>query len=313
MIRIKKQRISMSKRTDFQNRIEYCVLKIFVFIIYLIRRPLASCLAHIVALILFYFIPFRKKEVIEGLKLAFPQKNLSEIQQISKRVYENFAQIFVDIFFISKMSDEKIESLVVYDEEIIKKALAKGKGLVLMSAHYGNWELTALALAKKYPVALIIATQSNSYVDRMINEFRIKEGFNIIGFQRDDKISFRGILKALRKNQILAILGDQDDGHQGIFLPFFGRIASTPKGPAFFALQSGSPIITAFGVRQKDGSMKMIVEELPISNIGNAEEDIKTINKIYYKRLEVAIREYPEQWFWFHRRWKTKPPSNRNL
>jgi len=294
----------MSKRTRFQDYAEYIVLRTAMLTMVILHRPIAQVLGQIAAIIAYHFIPFRKKIIMSGLKLAFPQKDEKEIMKITKAVYKNFFAIFIDIFFVSKMSDKKIEKMLIYDEALINKTMSRKKGLVLMSAHFGNWELSALAFAKKYPVALIVAKQSNSFVDKIVNEFRTKEGFNVIGFQRDDKISFRGIVKALRKNQVLAILGDQDAGRGGVMLPFFGKEVSTPRGPAFFAIHAGSPIITAFGIPQKDGSMKMKIEELPIPNTGNEDEDIKIINTIYYKRLEEVIREHPEQWFWFHRRWK---------
>ncbi|MDR1926338.1 MAG: lysophospholipid acyltransferase family protein [Endomicrobium sp.] len=295
------------KRNKLQNYAEYYGLKVLIFIICLLRRHAAHALGTIIALIMYYFIPVRKKETLKNISLSFPEKSEKEVKLIAKNTYKNFVKILIDMVFISKMSDKEIEKLLIFDEDIIKKAFNKGKGLVLLSAHFGNWELSALAFSKKYPVALIIAKQSNSFIDNMISNFRMKEGFNIIGFQRDDKISFRGVMKALKKNHILAILGDQDAGAQGVFLPFFGRLASTPKGPAFFAIHAGSPIITAFGVVQKDGSMKMEIEELEIPNTGNEEKDIEIINTIYNQRLEAVIRKNPEQWFWFHRRWNTRP------
>jgi KDO2-lipid IV(A) lauroyltransferase len=274
---------------------------------YFIGRPLSLLFARFAAFMMFYFIPIRKKDVIGGLRLAFPQKSLKEIKKIALAVYNNFTAVFVDFLFIPKMPVEKLDEMLIYDRELIERTLAQGKGLVLLSAHYGNWELSALSFAKKYQVALIVPNQSNGYVDRMLNEFRTQEGFHIINFNKNERIAFRGIVEALKKNKVLAILGDQDAGHLGLFIPFFGHIASTPKGPAVFALAAKSPIITAFGCRQKDGSMKMKTEILPIPNTGNREEDIKIINTIYYQRLEEVIREHPEQWFWFHRRWKSRP------
>ncbi|MDR3274760.1 MAG: lysophospholipid acyltransferase family protein [Endomicrobium sp.] len=295
------------RRTKLQNYTEYSVLKMLIFMICLLGRTASQFLGKMIALIIYYFIPIRKKKVLENITLSFPEKNKKDIQLIAKNTYRTFIRILVDIFLISKMSDKDIEKLLIYDEDVIKKALSKDRGLILMSAHFGNWELSALAFAKKYPVAFIVAKQSNDFIDKMLSSFRIKKGFNAIDFQRDAKMSFRSIVKTLRKNQILAILGDQDAGEHGIFLPFLGRLASTPKGPAFFAIHTGSPIITAFGVSQKDGSMKMKFEELLMPNTGDEKKDIEIINTIYNKRLEEAVRENPEQWFWFHRRWNTRP------
>ncbi|MDR1926742.1 MAG: lysophospholipid acyltransferase family protein [Endomicrobium sp.] len=298
-----------AKRTNLQNYAEYYGLKILMFTVCLLHRSIAQFFGRILSFLLFYFIPVRKKQLLENIVLAFPEKSKQNVNLIAKNTYKTFARIFIDMFFIFKMSGDEVEKLLTYDKNMIDKALARGKGLVLLSAHFGNWELSALALAKKYTVALIVAKQSNDFVNRIISSFRNKEGFNVIDFQRDDKMSFRHIIKALRKNYVLAILGDQDAGHQGVFIPFFGKLASTPKGPAFFAIHAGSPIITAFGVYQKDGSMKMKLEELPIPNTGDEKKDIEIINGIYNERLEDIIRENPEQWFWFHRRWNTRPKN----
>jgi KDO2-lipid IV(A) lauroyltransferase len=295
------------ERTNFQNFLEFIGLKVLIFIVFLLGRKIAQLFGKFFSFIVFYFVPFRKQLVLTNISLSFPEKSKKEINKIAKNTYKTFIRVFIDMFFISRMPDENIERMLVYDKDMIEKALSKGKGLVLLSAHFGNWELSALAFAKKYPVALIVAKQSNDFVDTMIESFRSKEGFNIFNFQRDDKMSFRQIIKVLRKNQVLALLGDQDAGHKGVFLPFMGRLASTPKGPAFFALRAGSPLMTAFGVCQKDGSMKMKLEELQMPNTGNEEKDIEAINTIYNKRLEEVIRENPDQWFWFHRRWNTRP------
>jgi KDO2-lipid IV(A) lauroyltransferase len=273
----------------------------------LLHRPAAQFFGGMLAFVIYYFVPIRKKQMLENISLSFPEKSKKAISLIARNTYRNFVKIFIDMFFILKMSDVKIEELLVYDNDIIKSALSKGKGLVLMSAHFGNWELSALAFAKKYTLAIIVAKQSNNLIDKMITDFRNKEGFNIIDFKKDDKMSFRHIIKALKKNQVLAIPCDQDAGCRGIFIPFFGRLASTPKGPAFFAIKAGSPIVTAFGICQKDGSMKIKLEDLPMPNTGDEEKNVTIINSIYNKRLENAIRENPEQWFWFHRRWNTKP------
>jgi KDO2-lipid IV(A) lauroyltransferase len=295
------------ERTSLQNHLEYIGLKILIFLVFLLGRRIAQFFGKALTIIVFYFIPFRKRLVLTNIALSFPEKSKKEVKEIARNTYKTFVRVFIDMFFISKMPNEEIEKMLVYDKDIINKALSKNKGLVLLSAHFGNWELSALAFAKRYPVALIVAKQSNDFVDTMIESFRNKEGFNVLNFPRDDKMSFRKIVKVLRKNQVLAILGDQDAGHKGIFLPFMGRLASTPKGPAFFALRAGSPIITAFGVCKKDGSMKMKLEEVQMPNSGDEEKDIEIINTIYNKRLEEVIKENPDQWFWFHRRWNTRP------
>jgi KDO2-lipid IV(A) lauroyltransferase len=143
----------------------------------------------------------------------------------------------------------------------------------------------------------------------MINNIRTKQGFKTI--DKDDKMAFRNILKTLKANETVAILADQDAGNQGVFAPFFGRLASTPKGPALFAIKAGCPVITVFGIRQPDDKIKVRFAEIPLPDTGDIEKDIEIINTRYCRLLEDIVRQHPDHWFWFHRKWKTRPPSEK--
>ena len=278
-----------------------------MFFVYLFPRTLAHKIGKFIAVSAYYIVPVRKKHIIAMLALSFPEKSLEEIKKITKNIYINFVQTVVDIMFFPKMSGEQLKEMMIYDnKELIEKVYAQGKGTILLSAHFGNWELTALSFSKRYPMSVIVAKQSNDLVDKMMNDIRTKQGFNTIYKDNAGQL-FRGVAKALKNNEFVAILADQDAGKQGVFVPFFSRPASTPKGAALFAVKYGCPVITAFGVRQSDGTMKMKVSEIRVERTGNEEEDIKNINLQYSKMLEDAVRENPEQWFWFHRKWKTQP------
>lgn len=299
----------MSKRSNFQNYIEYYALVIVIFFIRLLGRKIAQKAGAFFAGFTYYFIPVRKKHVIEMLKDAFPEKSLKDVKAITKNAYKSFISTIIDIMFFPKMSDEQIMNMMVYDEkgmQVIENAYNQNKGTVLMSAHFGNWELTALSFSKKYPMSVIVAKQSNDLVDRMMNNIRTKQGFKTI-CKDDVSSTVRSVMKALKKNEFVAILSDQDAGKQGVFVPFFGKLASTPKGAALFALRAQCPLVTAFGIKQKDGKMKMKISEIKLPNTGNQDEDIRIINAQYSKQLEEVVRIAPQQWFWFHKKWKTRP------
>lgn len=299
--------MAKKKRGKIQNYIEYYALKAAMSFVYLFPAAVARKIGRFLAAFAYYFVPVRKKHVIEMLTVSFPEKTSSEIKSIAKDTYKNFLSTMVDIMFFPKMSDEQIKKLMILDnEELIEKAYKNGKGTILLSAHFGNWELTALSFSKRHPMSVIVAKQSNPLVDKLINDIRTKQGFNAIN---RDSMAYKGVLKALRKNEFVAILSDQDAGKQGIFIPFFGRAASMAKGPALFAIRAGCPVLTAFGVRQPDGTMKVRISEILLPNTGEEEKDIEIITSEYAKRLEQAVRENPEQWFWFHRKWKTRPPE----
>jgi KDO2-lipid IV(A) lauroyltransferase len=295
----------MTKRTKFQNYVEYIVLKTVIFFIRLFHFKLAVEIGEAVGIVSYYIVNFRRSHVIDMLVQSFPEKSQKEIRIIARNTYKNFVRTVVEIIFFPTMSDEEIKKLLVCTNEyLVEKAYSEGRGIIFMSAHLGNWELTALAYSKKYPMSVVVANQSNIFVDKMMNNVRTKQGFSTIS---RNGISFRDVMKALKRNEIVAFLADQDAGHQGVFIPFFGRLTSTPIGAALFALRAKSPIIIALGIRQKDGIMKVEFTEVPMPNSGYTNKDIEIINTFYLKKLEDIIRRYPEQWFWFHRKWKTRP------
>ena len=268
-------------RTKFQDYAEYYALKLIMAFIMLFPMKMALKAAEALAIFIYYFIPFRKTYVLSALKLSFPEKSETEIKSILKGLYKHFAKTIVAIMFFPKMSDDKIRNMMKIDEDLLNKTLKKKKGA---------------------------ANQSNHFVDEIMNDMRVKNGVKII--LRDDRhASARKVMKALRNNEFVAILVDQDDSKHGIFVPFFGRLCSMPRGAALFALRADCPIFTGFGVHHKDGSMEVKLREIPHPHSGDIDKDVEIINTTYCRHLEEAVRSHPEQWLWFHKKWKTRPPE----
>lgn len=284
--------------------IEYYALKIFVFFIFLIPVSFTKPIAVIISKIAYTFIPIRKKHIIKSLKEAFPNKSDKKILQITKDVYRQFAITVMEMIFFNKLNKNQLKYAInIENIYLIEKAFKQGKGCILLSAHFGNWELLAKSFAQRHSMSVIVAGQENYLVDKMINDLRTTNGYNTI---YKDKSVARKVLTALKKNEFVAILGDQDANKQGVFVPFFGRLASTAKGPAVFALKAKCPVYTAFCVRLKDGSYKTTVEEIVIPENMSENEKVEYIMAEYNKVLQSYVEKYPSLWFWFHRRWKTK-------
>jgi KDO2-lipid IV(A) lauroyltransferase len=295
----------MTKRTKIQDYAEYIALRIVIFFIRLIPFKFAVKIGEFIGIISFYLVNFRRSHVIDMLTQSFPKKSKTEIERIVRSTYKNFARTVIEIIFFQIMSDEEIKKLFVCaNEHLVKKSYAAGKGTIFMSAHLGNWELIPLAYSKIYPMSAVVANQSNVLVDKMIDNVRTNQGFATIS---RDGMAFRSVMRALKRNEIVVFLADQDAGPHGVFVPFFGRLTSTPKGAAVFALRAKCPIIIVLCVRQKNGATKLNFTEVPMPNTGDEDKDIEAINTFYSKKLEDIVREYPEQWFWFHRKWKTRP------
>ncbi|MDR1952415.1 MAG: lysophospholipid acyltransferase family protein [Elusimicrobiota bacterium] len=296
-------------RGKIQDFIEYYGIKMLMSFIRLFPMSLAIKIGEILAVFVYYFIPIRRKYVIEALSLSFPQKTKKEIKSIIKAMHKNLARTMTTLVFIPAMSDEKIKDMMKVDESVLAETFKKGKGAVIMSAHFGNWELTALSLAKRYPLSVIVAKQSNHHIDKVMNEMRTKKGYDIIS--RDDKYAARKVLKVLKQNHFVALLADQNESKNGVYVPFFGRLCSMPRGGAVFALRAECPLFTAFGVHKEDGSMEIELKEIPLPHSGDVLDDVKTINTIYSQQLEEVVGKYPEQWLWFHKKWKTRPKASR--
>ncbi|WP_413853918.1 lysophospholipid acyltransferase family protein [Candidatus Ruminimicrobium bovinum] len=283
---------------------EYIALKIFIFFIFLIPVKCTKPIAIVISKISYYFIPVRKKHIINSLKQAFPEKNDKEILKITKDVYRQFAITIMEMIFFNKLKKEQLKYAInIENIYLIEKAFKQGRGCILLSAHFGNWELLAKSFSQRHKMSVIVAGQENFLVDKMINDLRTTNGYNTI---YKDKSVAKKVLYALKDNEFVAILGDQDANKQGVFVPFFGRAASTAKGPAVFALKAKCPVYTAFCVRLKDGSYKATVEEIVIPEDMSENEKAEYIMTEYNKALQSYVEKYPSLWFWFHRRWKTK-------
>ncbi len=296
----------MKKNKKIQHKIEYVALKMLISFLHLFSINTAKKIGFFLADVAFVFVPIRKKHIIDSLTKSFPSKSEQEIKKIAKDVYKQFVCTVVEIIFVSKMTDEQIKNSVNFQNiYLIEKALKNGKGGVIMSAHFGNWEMLALSFGKRYPLSVIVAKQENPYFDKIINGIRSTRGYKTIY----KEFAPLGVLKALKRNEFVAILADQHAGVQGVYTPFFYREVSTPKGPAVFALRAKCPLYTGFCARQPDGRYLVNFEEIALPDTGDDEKNVEIIMTEYNRILQRHIEENPSFWFWFHRRWKSQKPK----
>jgi KDO2-lipid IV(A) lauroyltransferase len=253
-------------------------------------------------------IPIRKQVTLANLALALPEKSETERAAIARQVYRHLGIMAIEHLRFPLMSPQDLLDLVEFDgEDVLKAALARGKGAIITGGHFGNWEIMGCAIsAAGYPMSFVVADIHNRFLDRMINEHRRSMGVKII----PKGIAIRGVLQDLLDNRCITLLMDQDAGRNGSFVEFFGRPASTPKGPAKYALKTGAAILLTLSFRQPNGKLKIVFEEIKVDDLsGTGEKTIHTITQRVTTRLEQQIRAYPDHWFWMHRRWKTQPNS----
>ncbi len=251
-----------------------------------------------------YSLGIRTRVTRENLQQAFPTLPPSAVRTMAARTYRHFGCVAASLGVVPRLSRSAVSDWIYVDDfEVLSHALKNGEGCLVVSGHLGNWELMGAIVAQYgFPVTFVVTTQTNKRIEKMVDDIRRKAGIEIV--KRSDAI--RGMLSALRRNRIVALLIDQDAHEEGAFVPFFGRLASTPRGPAVFHLRTKAPVVFARSTRLAGERYKIKLERLDTNGITDADE----LTAKMTAKLEAAVRETPEQWFWMHRRWKTLPPKS---
>jgi Kdo2-lipid IVA lauroyltransferase/acyltransferase len=250
----------------------------------------------------------RRDVVEENLRLAYPQADAAWIARTADAAYAHLGREAVAMMRLSKLDPQAvIDRTVPHGWNEMDEALGEGKGVILVTGHYGNWEIAAATVASRgVPIGAIVRRQGNRLVDARLNELRRRLGVETI-YQSEAPSR---VPRLLRKNGVVGIVGDQDARRSGVFVPFFGRPASTHRGPALFALKLGAAVFSCVARRQPGGDVRYDVmgERVPVVRTGDLEADVRALTAELARRLEAQVRVAPEQYFWFHRRWKTQPP-----
>jgi Kdo2-lipid IVA lauroyltransferase/acyltransferase len=251
-----------------------------------------------------------RRELVESnLRLAYPDRDENWVAKTTLAAYEHLGREAAAMLRLSKL-----DSTAVVDRTIptgwdgLEAARAHGRGVVLATGHYGNWEIAAAAVAARgVPIAAIVRRQGNRLVDERLQQLRRNLGIETI-YQGDAPSR---VPRVLRANGVVGIVGDQDARKSGLFVPFFGRLASTHRGPALFALRLNAPVFACVARRRPgpDVLYDVIGEHVDFERTGDLDTDVRTLTTELSSRLERQVRVAPEQYFWFHRRWKTRPPG----
>tara|TARA_B100000003_G_scaffold208142_1_gene227556 strand:- start:5330 stop:6190 length:861 start_codon:yes stop_codon:yes gene_type:complete len=245
---------------------------------------------------IYHYTPTRKEIAFNNIKKAFPEWNNDKINHHIQITYQFFTHNMIQFFSVPK-SWHGIE-IEIIGSNILDEAMKNKKGCILVSAHFGAWELFVKWVGQTgYDAIGIAQRQKNKGANQFFKEQR--ELCNVEHIFRKESID--KMESVLNSNKILGLVSDQDARNRGIFVDFFGHPASTHKGAALFHKNTNAPLV--FGVCLKTGYQKYRVEIISIKPKSNS---IKDITQAFTSIIEAKVREYPEQYFWFHRRWKTK-------
>ena len=299
----------MNKNSPVDSILYYSAKALSIFFC---RMPLSVCLwlARRVGDLAYLFYRKRGAVAYVNLKHCFGQTlSPKELLRLERKAFQNLMQTAVEILRIPSFNQKTVERLIRFDHlERIGEELKKGKGVIVLTAHFGNWEYSSLASAFRGYVTMALAREQKfPKVNGLLNQFRSATGCQVIqkGFP------LRQALKRLRENGIVGILTDQDAGKGSVFVPFFGRQTSFAPGAIDLALRTGCTVLPCFIRREKTSHHVIhVTEPLQIPEAGSDEEKIREGLRQFAQRLESYIRKYPDQWLWLHKRWKSSPDKS---
>lgn len=249
---------------------------------------------------------------IKNLTQVFGEEwDEARIRQTALQMFQHMGMSLMEFLRFRKTDPARLDDLIrVEGEENAKAAMAAGKGVIAITAHYGNFELFGAAFARKgYPLSVIARDADDGPTNDFVNGLRERMGYRV--FPRRN--AARQSIAVLRRNEVLGILPDQND-LTGIFVPFLGRMAATATGPAYMALRTGATVVPAFIHREPDNTHVVRIHSLiPYAVTGDVHADVTALTLSINQAIEAAIREHPEQWLWLHNRWKTRPPEETEL
>jgi len=247
---------------------------------------------------------YRRSISLDNLAHAFPGKPPAELRAIAAGAYRGYGRALMEMLWSGGAGEEELRATMTLENPRVPlDALARGKGLILLSGHFGAWEfvVTAMSLLLGHPVIAIAQPQRNRYIDAVITANRNRFGSGTVTMHQ----SVREVMKLLQAGRIVAMLGDQSGPKESLFIEFFGRPAATHRGAAAFSLKYDAPIVMFFFIRRQDGKYRAVFEEVDRKALaGTSEENILELTRRHTAILERYIRMYPDHWLWMHKRWK---------
>jgi len=287
----------------FRQQSGYQAFMLLGMLVRSLKRTHSVGVAHLIGDVIFHVLRIRRTLVEENISLAFPDKPLKEVRHIARQVYRNQAENIIEVLRLPLVKTrEDAEALIDIDPgDFLARTSDRGKGAVMVSAHFGNWELLGLCTGMLIaPLTIVVKRLRNRAIDRKINEWRSLRGNRMVYASKAPRVG----ISTLREGRILTILADQSDPDEVFFLPFLGRRASVFRGAAFLALKTGVPLFAGMCRRTGGGRYKVEMQEVPSDDLTGSKEDIDELARRYTKVLESYIYRYPEEWFWLHNRWK---------
>lgn len=270
------------------------------------RRYLLSLFEGIADIGFHLFRDFRKRSINNFSSAMGEQLDAGEIAQAVHRSLRNFLRDFVEIGFVLEASREQIRAEIsLQGREHLEAALARGKGVIALSAHLGNFFLVGTRLAvEDFPAHVLVNQSREGGVPKLMDHYRLHIGQKTI-HARPRHQAFLELMEVLRRNQIAIVIADEYRSGSGVYVPFFGRTVLARRGPITLALRTGATLVPVYLIREPSGKLRMIIEpEIELARSGRIQADVRENTLRITQWLERTVRSYPDQWNWMNVRWQ---------
>jgi Kdo2-lipid IVA lauroyltransferase/acyltransferase len=298
-----------AKTPTLSHRLEYAGTRVVVGFLRLLGWRGASWVGGRIARLIYKPIGIRRGVVERQIAAAFPDLAPADVERLAAASYDSLGRTSIETAIMPGTTAPEILARVERVEgwQHVEAGLARGGGIILVTGHLGNWEFGgAYFAARGVPIDVVARGMANPIFEAYVTRTRRKIGMEVI----HDKDAVRRTPRSLRDNRCVAFVSDHDAlGLASTFVPFFGRPAKTPRGPAVFALRFGVPVLFVAIVREQRGKYAVLIDPVPVHPTGDKEADIDAIVVSYTQTLETYVRRYPAQYFWQHRRWRRQPPD----
>lgn len=291
-----------------KDRVEHGLVVLAEAALVRVPEPLANAFGSALGWLAGSVLGIRRRTVEANLERAFPERSGPWRRKVAAQTYRHFGREAVSLLRFQRLSASEIqERTEVRGLEYLEEPISRGSGVIVLAGHFGNWEVAgASATARGIGVDAVARRQANSLFDGYMERVREQLGMGVVYRER----AAREVLKRLKGSpQVVAIVADQNAGEAGVFVDFFGSPASTVRGPGVLALRADAPVVFVDPRRLSGSRARYRIEFVPLryEPSGDLEEDVRRLTAAYMKQLEAAVREEPAQYFWFHKRWKTRP------
>ena len=273
-----------------------------------IRRRHILRIGSLIGQLAYYLDVPHRRIVRRNLAFAYPDWSVEQVKSISQRIFQNLGITFLEILQLTALSREDLlKKIRVVGMENLQRALRSKKGLVLVSGHLGSWEMGLMYTCSilEEPILGVVKKIRFAPLNRRIHRLRKHFGLKIVY----KKGALPEMQQTLRRGGIVGLLVDQSRRLEGVEVTFFGHKVTATPAAAFLALRCKCPVLTIFCVREPDGQLTLVVKPpLQLKRTGTLRSDVQANTQVITDAVERMVREYPEQWFWVHKRWKKYYP-----